>query len=360
MRVTARFALAIGAFILTLCLVEGVSSAVLLLHELWREGRVVVAERKHTTYDRDLGWANAPGKVVQDMYGPGTSMHINGQGFRGTREVEREVPPGKVRVVCSGDSFTLGYGVDDEDAWVHRLGVLDAKLETVNMGQGGYGLDQAFLWYRRDGAALEHDVHVFAFISDDFKRMQHASFYGYPKPVLRVAEGELVVDGVPVPRFPYRFPFLTQNSSRFERLKTAELLHRLRGTSSTRLVLDDRTLEATALAVFEELARINSDKGSVLVAVHLPTRRAHGNEPDEWSRLLAEELPRRGIHYVDLAADLRELPAGDVAALFIKRGEVDYPGAVGHYSAAGNLWAAETVLTRLRGIRAVAERLGRD
>ena len=44
---------------------------------------------------------------------------------------------------------------------------LDPRFESVNMRQGGYGLDQAYLWYQRDGTRLAHDVHIFAFIFDD-------------------------------------------------------------------------------------------------------------------------------------------------------------------------------------------------
>ena len=28
------------------------------------------------------------------------------------------------------------------------------------MGQGGYGIDQAYLWYKRDGTKLDHDVQI--------------------------------------------------------------------------------------------------------------------------------------------------------------------------------------------------------
>lgn len=106
-------------------------------------------------------------------------------------------------MICSGDSFTLGYGVRDDETWCHQLMQLDDRLETVNMGQGGYGFDQAYLWFRRDGVRLAHHVQVFAFISDDFRRMERVEFIGYAKPVLRVVGDSLRVDNVPVPRRGY-------------------------------------------------------------------------------------------------------------------------------------------------------------
>ena len=45
--------------------------------------------------------------------------------------------------------------------------VANTKPETINMGQVGYGVDQAFLWYRRDADDLDVDVQFLAFIPND-------------------------------------------------------------------------------------------------------------------------------------------------------------------------------------------------
>ena len=113
-----------------------------------------LAERRHTQYDPLLGWVNAPGLRVPDMYGPGIALSTNARGFRNEIEFEPHVPVGRTRVICSGDSYTLGYGVGNDQTWCQLLTRFDARIESVNMGQGGYGLDQAYLWYKRDGAVL--------------------------------------------------------------------------------------------------------------------------------------------------------------------------------------------------------------
>lgn len=56
---------------------------------------------------------------------------------------DRDVPPGRYASSARGGSFTLGYGVGDADTWCALLQTIDPRLETVNMGQAGYGLDQA-------------------------------------------------------------------------------------------------------------------------------------------------------------------------------------------------------------------------
>ena len=134
----------------TLIAIEGLSSLILVGRAFVDRAGPLVAERRHTQYDPDLGWVNTPGVQIPDLYGPGRSLSINSQGFRGLHDTSERVAAGRLRILCSGDSFTLGYGVGDADTWCARLTALDSRLETVNMGQGGYGVDQAYLWYLRD------------------------------------------------------------------------------------------------------------------------------------------------------------------------------------------------------------------
>ncbi len=103
--------------------------------------------------------------------------------FAGSDRQRPDLRPAR-RLVCSGDSFTFGYGVGDEATWCALLATIPPGIETVNMGQGGYGLDQAYLWYRRDGLHLGHQVHVMALITRDFERMASDRFVGYGKPLL--------------------------------------------------------------------------------------------------------------------------------------------------------------------------------
>jgi len=183
----------------------------------------------HTRYDQELGWVNKPDMDIPDMYGSGISLKTNSQGFRADHDFDLSVPPGKLRIICSGDSFTLGYGVRNDETWCQLLTALDSRLETVNMGQGGYGVDQAYLWYKRDGLKLQHQIHLLAFITQDFQRMEGSEFLGYGKPVLDIENNSLVVKNVPVPNRAYRLPWLTSNFQNFQHLKTVDFVTRLLG-----------------------------------------------------------------------------------------------------------------------------------
>ncbi len=132
-----RLCFALLAVILGLAAFEGLCSLGLLSWDLVFRSKRPVAERVHTDYDEELGWVNRPSVQIKDLYGPGRTLTINAQGFRATRDYPVEVPEGKVRILASGDSFTLGYGVGDADTWCAALERTDPRLEIVNMGQGG-------------------------------------------------------------------------------------------------------------------------------------------------------------------------------------------------------------------------------
>ena len=183
-----------------LALVEGLASYGLFLRDMQDPPKTKAPARQfYAKYDPDLGWVNKPNLDIVDVYGPGGDVKTNVQGFRNDHNIETAVPLGKGRILCSGDSYTFGYGVDNAHTWCQLLAKLEPRLEAVNLGGDGYGSDQAFLRYKRQAATIDHQVHFFAFITDDFYRMLADSFLGYAKPLLEIENGKLAVKNVPVP-----------------------------------------------------------------------------------------------------------------------------------------------------------------
>jgi hypothetical protein len=185
------------------------------------------AEQSYSKYDEMLGWVSQPNVNLPNLYGQGVYLGTNAQAFRNDRDISRAVPAGKTRIICSGDSFTLGFGVNNDQTWCQRLAALDRRLETVNMGQGGYGLDQAYLWYLRAGLPLDHQVHLLAFITDDFLRMRSDRFLGYGKPVLDIRNDSVVVTNRPVPRTPWMSRFLAVKGHAIGNLNIVRLFQRV-------------------------------------------------------------------------------------------------------------------------------------
>jgi lysophospholipase L1-like esterase len=355
-----RLLLFVLACLVALAFVEGASSLLLFVESLHAREAGRLAERSHTRYDPLLGWVHTPGLVLPDFYGAGRSLSINAQGFRGKRDVAESVPEGRLRVVCSGDSFTLGYGVDDEQTWCARLAARGPRFESVNMGQGGYGIDQAYLWYRRDGARLSHQVQVFAFITADFGRLLADSFQGYGKPVLRLEHGELVIGNTPVPRAAFAIPWLAEQRKALNELRSLQLMRRVfqRWRPSDAARASQVDLPATTAAIFAELARLNAEKGSQLVLCYLPTR-------DELRGALDARLPvlvrktaeALGIAYLDLLEAQSRLPASEIAGLYLGEQDVPFLEGAGHLSAAGNQWVADRLYERIVAIPAVRRQL---
>jgi len=192
------------AVVMGLSLLEGLCSFGWLLRDYVRfreELPVAVRFREefHTQHDPEIGWVNVPETRIEDIYGPGRSITINADGYRGLDDVG-EKAPGQFRLLCLGDSFTLGYGVDDRDTYPAQLEAIDPDVQVVNMGQGGYSLGQCYLWYLRDCDRLEVDGIVLAFILDDIWRMGEGRLAnGAAAPGFELHDGALRVTGQPLP-----------------------------------------------------------------------------------------------------------------------------------------------------------------
>jgi lysophospholipase L1-like esterase len=106
-------------------------------------------------------------------FDPGATLlyQINLLGFRG-EETTRAKPPGLLRIVGLGDSFTFGIGVRAEDTF---LAVLDANLrahgeksvEVLNLGVMGFDTPHEVALLRHLGLQLDPDLVVLCFFLND-------------------------------------------------------------------------------------------------------------------------------------------------------------------------------------------------
>jgi len=327
-----------------------------------------IPERVHTAYDPELGWTSLKGAVAADVFGPGVNVTTNARGFRNTVEFGDAVPAGKTRVIALGDSFTLGYDVGDAESWPAWLARLCPGLEVPNMGQSGYGIDQSYLWYRRDGTALDHQVVVLAFIDDDLTRVQVDNMAGYGKPVLALQDGRLVPTGVPVPRAPYLAPILTQNVALLGQLRLVELPRALLAhfgraepeRNGEVLSVDEaaRVDEAILRALREEA----SARGSTLVLAHLPhlatDRPSELSSVPEFAAPGIARVAAEGVPFADLREEMGRVPDPERRALFQAHSLSHGPGS--HYSSEGNRFVAAAVAKRLESLGLIPAEACRD
>jgi len=345
-------AVILGIAVVLVFTLEGLASFIFLTMELKKIR--IPAERLHTEYDPLLGWINKRNVNIPDMYGPGIYLRTNAQRYRHDGEVGHAPPAGTSRWICCGDSFTFGYGVDNEDTWCAHLTRMVPGIQTVNMGQGGYGLDQMYLWYMRDGFPLEHDVLIVAFITTDIPRMARDTFMKYPKPILSVENGRIVNHNDPVPKpglITVYFPRLVAVTAR---LSVIQLFHRLsnqfkRHAADPSLQRSQQQLLELTLAIFEHLNDAGRKLNRRVFFVHLPVEKDFKKSPedDRFRAFLHNHARKADWHYIDLITELRKLDAAEVSGLFIQRDIPDYTDARGHYSESGNKYIADILVREI-------------
>lgn len=277
------------------------------------------SEKSAMMYDPQLGWNQRPSVAEH-----------NAAGFITSRpEVAIERPADRLRIALFGDSFTQG---SFEKGWWRvledRLNAAGHRAEVLNFGVAGYGMDQAFLRWRKDGAPYRAHLVIFGFFSDDcyrnlnLLRLLRDPDSGIPfmKPRF-VREGDrlqLVNSPTPAPEqvaeilreFPswplaghegfFRpgdFAMKWWRHSRFLALGEAKLtLARAAATEEDFFRIDGEAAQV-ALGIIRQFGREVTTAGSEFCVVHLPAQgdmealRKAGRLPyDELYKVLRSEL----------------------------------------------------------------------
>jgi len=150
--------------------------------------------------DALLGWSIRENGSLLPLY------QANSEGIRASREYQLTPPDGVLRIATFGDSFTHCDEVPNEQTWQEILAGTQQGLEVMNFGVGGFGTDQAYLRYLRDGTRFQPDVVMIGFMSEDIKRHVNVfrPFYfagtGIPmsKPRFILQGGELALEPNPL------------------------------------------------------------------------------------------------------------------------------------------------------------------
>jgi hypothetical protein len=347
----ANTALVVGSCLLTAVLVEGSASAYLFVRDTIRRSPARLMVRPHTMPDTLLGWVNRAGFTSADEYGKGIGFSTDARGLRASRTMPAPVSGATVRIVCSGDEFTMGYGVDDVHPWCARLEAELPGVETMNLGQAAYGLDQAVLRYERDGVPYGPQLQIVAVTDALLERVLASNYAGVPKPRLAVDGKQLQVRGVPVP------PPTDASIRRAARLRLVDdlrlvqLVRRMRGASAAADVA--RAVDAQwplIDAIVTSLADGQRARGSELMLVYLPGfAELRPGTLDGHRRSLARTAAAHGLVLVDLTAPFRAMrPDSQDLAFIADPPSGAAPGLRGQYSNIGNAWVARELAMRVR------------
>lgn len=116
-------------------------------------------------FDATLGWSIRPHGVSSNGM-----FRANSAGFRANREYAEQTPPGVLRVAAFGDSYTHGDTVANDETWPHLLEQAIPDIEVLNFGVNGYGTDQAYLRYQRDGVRYKPQVVLIGMMVENILR----------------------------------------------------------------------------------------------------------------------------------------------------------------------------------------------
>lgn len=131
---------------------------------------------------------HVPDPVLGYRYRPHLDVRLYGDPdlcFRlrtGSQGLRTEVAGSDVDVAVVGDSFALGFGVDEEETWSSRLQVLTG-LAVANLGVGGFGSLQALRMLAAEALPLRPRFILWQLFEDDlwgaseFRRWQES---GHP------------------------------------------------------------------------------------------------------------------------------------------------------------------------------------
>jgi hypothetical protein len=222
-----------------------------------------------------------------------------------------------------------------------------------------------YLKYKRDETTLDHDVHVFAFVADDFRRMRLTSLVGYAKPALTLKNGELATENVPVPRTSHASHWLALKPHPLLQFRSAALVASILGRlqpARTKGAPDNSADEQHQILdkMIEDLQVMNQRKNSVLVLLYLPRRSDYETDASSlaWRTWIRQESAKRGFVFVDLVDDFQKLPVTMRDGMFIWPGSVQYFAETpGHYDDQGHEYVARQLYAAFTSIPQVAQKL---
>jgi hypothetical protein len=303
-----------------------VAGTVLLPHR-WQDvaarGRATldpaVVDRTYLVHDSELGWTNGPNRQSRDYNRQGVEQYLartgrvprrrvpaddliylsSAEGLRSPRAgMAFAAAPTTHRIAAVGDSFTFGLEVPFEATWTHQLELaLGSQFQVLNFGVDGYGVDQAYLRYRRDVAAWKPEIVILGMIDDDFRRTMcvygFLCFQGFgmpfSKPRLVLSERGLTPLNLPLPPRETIFakssitelPFVEFDGaytpadwrwSFYHRAYAVRfLLSRYPRFSIPRAPVTDEAMMSLNTEIVRQFVRLARERGSIPIVVYFPS-----------------------------------------------------------------------------------------
>lgn len=237
------------------------------LRWVYRHRRQVEIHYVFDQFHPTRGWANRPhvrnARIMRYPDGGHWTVNTNSRGLRGRTEYAQPKPPGTIRIVVLGDSFTFGEEVDDDDTYCAQLNALLAGTEVLNLGVHGYGHDQMLIYLTEEGVGYSPDIVIVGFVTEDVQR-NVVQFKDYAKPRFSVSGGRLHLHNrhLHAPEEMIRREFL--------RSKALDLLVIFYQNARWQWRSTQEEMETVTSALLREMAATSRAAGAVPLYVYLP------------------------------------------------------------------------------------------
>jgi len=246
--------------------------------------------------------------------------------------------------IALGDSFVFGNDVGADENFSALLD-RHPRLQVLNMGVPGYGIDQSYLKYQHRGSAYAPDIVLFGIYVADYERSTVA-FTAFAKPLFVEREADIVLGNQPVPDPLSELQRI--DSLLAGRWYLAEflenLLQRIDTAGKTRFFDGaDRVVSH----ILQTLAG-SMGPGQRLIVIHIPSGESFaGIDPvhQEMHRRLLALYEVLDIDHIDLfSAFAADTPALEVVDRYYVRRP---SGSVGHLNPAGHRRVAGLIAEKL-------------
>ena len=145
-------------------------------------------------FDPEIGWRPLPnisGRHQVRQFS--VFVHQNQFGLRAPDSLVREKTSSHQRMLVLGDSFVWGYGVNQREIFTHPE-VHNSKTELINFGVSGYGTDQEYLFYLREGPLFEVDEVLLVLTPyNDIENNLSEEQYDKFKPFFTLSDNRLIM-----------------------------------------------------------------------------------------------------------------------------------------------------------------------
>jgi len=125
---------------------------------------------------------NVPGARYRHKSIDGTwDFRINENGFRNDVDFEYEKPRGTHRILVLGDSFTIGYEVEQDETYssvleryLRREGL---EVQVLNAGMSGSSTAEELVFFEHEGVKYEPDIVIIGFYWNDLEDNLKANLF---------------------------------------------------------------------------------------------------------------------------------------------------------------------------------------